>query len=209
MQKAIFYIIIITAYLLVAPLFVTATTYTQLAVATLFYALLVFFSIRYSPRKKLKVRPQIPEVAIEPVPVSVDKLETETTEIIDTNKRDFLKMIVAAGFSFFFFSILSKKAEALLFGKAIGSGAVVLADPTGNKIYPVEKQPTDGYQISDIDESDYIYCGYINKNGGWYIMRQDSETGTFRYVKGESNFSHNWGNRERLKYNYFHQVFSI
>ena len=206
MQKVIFYIIIVSAYLLVVPLFVTATTYIQLLVATLLYALLVFFSIRYSTCKKIKVCLQTPEVAIKPV--SINRLETETTEIMDTNKRDFLKIIVAAGFSFFFFSILSRKAEALLFGKAAESGVVMLEGPDGSKVYPAEQQPTDGYQISDIDEGDYIYCGYTNENGDWYIMKQDSELGSFRYVKGESNFSDNWNKREHLKYNYFHQVFS-
>ena len=82
-----------------------------------------------------------------------------------------------------------------------------MEDVSGNKINPAENQPTDGYQITEIDEGDTFYCGYTNKEGDWYIMKQDLETGSFRYVKGNSGFPLNWTNRATLQYDYFYNVF--
>jgi len=208
MRKIIIYFSFIFAGLVMVPAFVTSTTYTQLAIATLLYLSLVYFCFRFFPHRTLKARPQIPAVAIKPANNFKTQTISQPFETIDTDKREFLKMIIGAGFSFFVFSIFSRRAEALVFGKAAKSGVTAIEDPFGNKIYPAEHQPTDGYQISEIDENESTFYGYINKNGGWYIVKHDNEGGSFRYAKGESNFPGNWTNREHLKYDYFYHVFS-
>ena len=38
-------------------------------------------------------------------------------------------------------------------------------------------------------------------------MRIDTDTGSFRYVRGNSNFAGGWNNREHLKYDYYVNVF--
>lgn len=194
----------IAASMLVAVTFVTSTTYTQLAIATLLYPPLVYFAFKCFPHKSYKTDIDKPVVAIQPV----TKSKKENVETVDIDKRAFLKLIGAAGFSFFIFSIFAKRAESLLFGKAVESGVVALEDTAGNKINPTERQPTDGYIISEVDNGEFTFYGFINKNGGWYIMKENPDTGSFRYTKGESNFPGGWNNRKLLNYDYFHNVFS-
>ena len=117
-------------------------------------------------------------------------------EVADIDKRAFLKLIGATGISFFLFSLLGRRVEVPFFGRAVESGT-----------NPVEGQPTDGYKISEIDDNTITYYGFTNKDGAWLIMREDTEASSFRYVKGDLEFSGNWSNRENLKYDYFHEVF--
>lgn len=194
----------IAASMLVAVTFVTSTTYTQLAIATLLYPPLVYFAFKCFPHKSYKTYINKPVIAIQPV----TKSKKENVETVDIDKRAFLKLIGAAGFSFFIFSIFAKRAESLLFGKAAESGIAVLEDTTGNKINPAERQPTDGYIISEVDNGEFTFYGFVNKNGGWYIMKENPDTGSFRYTKGESNFPGGWNDRKLLNYDYFHNVFS-
>ena len=39
-------------------------------------------------------------------------------------------------------------------------------------------------------------------------MREDPTTGSFRYVKGDLNFSNSWAKRDKIKYDYYHNVFN-
>lgn len=177
----------------------TATSYTQLVIALLFYPPLAYFMLRVStsssqPAKVTTLEPQV---------------VTEVKEnVADGDKRAFLKLIGSVGLSLFLYSIFTRKSEALFFGKAAESGVIALEDKDGNKIDPAQKQPTDGYQISEIDEGEPFYCGYTNKLGNWYIMKQDSDTGSFRYVKGDAGFPENWEKRNNFRYDYFYKVFT-
>jgi hypothetical protein len=114
-------------------------------------------------------------------------------------------MLGAAGISYFLFSIFSKRSGPLLFGK--GSETSILKDGDGNKIDPAERQPTDGYRISEIDDNYTSYYGFTDKDGAWYIMKEDPDDGSFRYIKGKTSFDNNWASRENLNYDYFHNVF--
>jgi len=65
----------------------------------------------------------------------------------------------------------------------------------------------DGYRINDdADDSsnDNIqYYGYIDRFGAWYIQKHDTTARTYRYAKGDSNFSTSWDSvvtREGLTY---------
>lgn len=210
MTKILTYFSFVIASLVVMATFMTATTYSQLGVAIVLYPLLIYFAykilLRNTQSSPNKHRSQTQ------VAKSVEKTEgakIENVGIADIDKRVFLKLLGGAGLSLFLFSIFNRKIGGVFPGATpLGSGATLLKDTTGNQIDPAENQPTDGYIISEIDDINVIsFYGFINQNASWYIMRQDSGTGAFRYVKGTSNFPESWTNRENLSYDYFSNVF--
>lgn len=205
MKKVLIYSGLIVAGVLVVITFITATNYTQLAIATLLYPPLMYYVFKYFPAKSQNEPSEKLVVALQPVN-NPDPTKREV-DIVDIDKRAFLKLVGAAGFSFFLFSIFTKKVEGLLLGNSTGSGSSVLEDRTGNQINPAEKEPTDGYKISEIDNNESTYYGFINKDGGWYVMKEDPDSGSFRYVRGDTDFPGNWARRENLTYDYFHNVF--
>ncbi len=125
--------------------------------------------------------------------------------VVDLDKRAFLKLAATVGISYFIYSILFRRAD-LLVGRAPDSGPVTLQKPDGQTIHPAETQPTDGYQIAEIDESEVSYFGFVDTEGNWFIMKEDV-AGSFRYTKGRTDFPNNWGIREQLKYDYYDRVF--
>ena len=151
-----------------------------------------------------------PAVTLHP---RLNKLPKETAipkqkaDIADIDKRVFLKLVGATGLSFFLFSIFNKRTQTPLFGNTSELGTTSLIDINGKKIDPPEKTPTDGYTISEIDDDTIAFYGFIKNDGAWYIMREDSDTGSIRYVRGDGEFTSNWVNRKQLKYNYFNDVF--
>jgi len=206
MKKIIFYLTFIASSFAIVWLFITSTTYIQLAVATLLYPPLAYFAFVIFPRNSRKkvVIQQAPTVAATQV-VTNQTVEPDSgnSGILDENKRDFLKMIGAAGISFFLYSIFARGSGPLFFGKSEDSASQ--KDGSG-KISPAPS-PTDGYQISEIDDSYVSYYGFTNHDGGWFIMKEDTDSGSFRYAKGSADFSGNWSSRENLEYDYYHNVF--
>jgi hypothetical protein len=149
---------------------------------------------------------QVPEV-----PIMVDDQNDQNTDpagIDDFKRRQFLKIIGGGGVSLFLMLFVFKgNASAAFFGSGGGPGVVGLKDKSGTKIDPAEKNPTDGYAVSEIDDSSLpSYYGFIHKDGSWYIAREE-ETGTFKYFKGSSAFSSNWASRATLGYDYFDEIF--
>lgn len=136
----------------------------------------------------------------------------EDPTIKDIDRRLFLKLIGSGSFTIFLMSLFTKKTHAAFFGSVPGPGTVAVKDSTGNVIDPAEKQPTDGYEITELDESDptYSYYGFVHKDGPWYIARETKATGSYRYTNGASNFSTGWTNRATpsIPYNYFDVIFS-
>lgn len=203
---------VITCLVVIAA-FISATTYIQLAGAILLYPLLVYFAFKAFPRKTRRYPSKNPVTAIQPLVKSAEKVETAKREnigISDIDKRVFLKLIGGAGVSLFLFSIFNKKAEGIFFKSLPGSGApgrVSLEDIAGNKINPAQSQPMDGYRISEIDDNVITFYGFIKNGGAWFIMKADTDTGSFRYARGDGNFPGNWTNRENLKYDYYSSVF--
>ena len=216
-RKIIFYISLILISLIVVATFLTATNYIQLAIAVLLYPPLAFTIFKYStngnlnklsskkalhsPSKKSPLKEEQAELTEE------KESPQSTIGIADIDKRAFLKLIGATSLSFFLFSIFGRKTENLIFGQS-PPGATSLEDATGNKVNPAQKLPTDGYQVTEIEEDSDTFVGFTNKNGQWFIMKEDSQAGSFRYTKGDSNFPKHWSNRENLKYDYFYNVFS-
>lgn len=222
MRKLLTFSSFVIASMAVMAVFITATTFAQLVFAAVLYPVLVYFAFRAFPRKARSHPPekpaavetesnlQIPSQEDEPVE-KVEIVKTENLGISDIDKRVFLKLIGAAGLSLFLFSIFNKKVESALFKSLPPSettGQVSLGDIGGNKINPAQSQPMDGYRISEIDDNVITYYGFINKDKAWVVMRQDTDTGSFRYSKGDSNFPGNWAKREKLKYDYFSDIFS-
>lgn len=208
--------VIFSAIVIVA--FITATTYIQLIAAILLYPLFAYFAFRAFPRKA-RVRPLVKQAtAVQSPVILADKIEAEKIEVTkkanlrisDIDKRVFLKWIGSTGLILFLFSIFNKNAGNFLPGVApAGPGTVVLKDTTGTQVDPAIKNPTDGYKISEVDDDVTAFSGFINKDNAWYIMRVDTEKGSFRYTKGDSNFSGNWANRKNLRYGYYSNVFGF
>jgi hypothetical protein len=201
------------AGLVVVVLFVSATSYPQLALAICLYIPLVYVAFRALQHKTDK-KP-LPMVA-PPISVkSTENTDVETSDepikervaIVDIDKRAFLKMVGSLGLSVFLLSIFNKRTGDIFSGTPQVPETVTLKNSAGDKIDPVERQPTDGYRISEIDNSDTSFYGYTNKDGAWFIMKEDINTGSFRYTRGDGNFPDNWNNRENFRYDYFSNVF--
>lgn len=194
--------------LLIILIFITAKSYTQLALAVTLYPFIVYLIFKVMPTQK--VDQQIREPAV----VTVKPVNTQETtvqnkvEITDIDKRTFLKLVGAAGLSFFVFSILGKRVESLLLGNALQSKIPELQNTETQVDSSSQIKNNEDFKISEIDDSgEATYYGFINKAGNWMIMKEDSESSSFRYAKGDSNFEKNWPNREKLKYDYFHNLF--
>lgn len=161
------------------------------------------------PRKRKLSNPSI--YASDATPNStVPALEGEVmpTEISDDNRRLFLKLVGSTSLSILFMAVLGKgSAKAAFFGSMPGPGTIAIKDSAGNVVDPAEKQPTDGYTISEVDDGTTTsYYGFVHKTGAWYITKEDS-SGSYRYAKGPSSFSTNWTGRALLSYDYFDNVF--
>lgn len=199
------------ASILVVAAFLTATSYTQLVIAALLYPLLIFFAYKVLPlrlKKPIRKLPkpeaetEISQAAVVEKPIVQNPANSEVTDI---SKRAFLKLIGATGVTFFLVSIFGRKIESLIFGQSLVSSPLQSAIPQVRETAP--SSPTDSYKITEIDDDLIGYYGFVDKDGGWFIMKVDSNTGTFRYTKGDKDFSGNWKNRKTLSYDYFHNIF--
>ncbi|MFC1654042.1 hypothetical protein ACFL1M_04310 [Patescibacteria group bacterium] len=132
----------------------------------------------------------------------------DQVNVSDTNKRIFLKFIGTSSIAMVIMALFTKKAQAAFFGSIPGPGTVSIKDSSGSTIDPAEKQPTDGYEVSEIDDSGTdTYYGFVHTNGSWYITKEDT-TGAFRYIRGSTSFSTSWTNRAGLSYDYYNNIFS-
>lgn len=168
---------------------------------------------------KLKTKPDT-KIQTTPKPATIEsgdlELISEKTEdvkgVADIDRRIFLRLIGSAGISIFLLSIFTKKTHAAFFGSVPGPGTVALKDTAGNKIDPAQEHPTDGFEITELDEdsdTDYSYYGFVHKSGAWYIAREEKATGSYRYAKGSSSFSSSWDIRkDDITYGYYNNIFS-
>lgn len=160
--------------------------------------------------KETKITKKDQKIAkkISALPTLIDNDSESSPEITDQKRRQFLKIVGGGGVSLFLMLFVFKgNANAAFFGSGGGPGIVGIKDKDGNKIDPAEKNPTDGYTISEIDDSSVpSYYGFIHKNGSWYIAREEAN-GSYRYANGGGNFSSGWTGRVGLSYDYFDNVF--
>ena len=211
MRKTITYSTFTIAAVLVAMLFVTSRSYSQLALAVILYPAIAYLAFQLFPRKVKQETIEIPQIETEKsVPSTINSVPAAIPEaktgVSDIDKRAFLKLIGAAGLSVFLFSLFTKRGQIPFFGKASGSDSVTLKDSQGKTVNPSQSQPFDGYQISEIDDGITSYYGFIHQNGAWFIMKEDSDANSFRYAKGSGSFPKSWAERTRIKYDYFYNV---
>ncbi len=209
-RKTITYSTFFIVAILIVLAFITAKNYTQLALAVVVYPILVYFAYRIFMRGDSIM----PEVSLQPPTLGkpfeekvTPKPPKENVQVIDVDKRTFLKFVGAAGISFFLFSLLGRRVEELLWGRNLGSSFPGFGNNLDSQINANERQ-SDEYQISEIDEEGiFTFYGFTKRGGAWFIMKEDPETGTFRYAKGDQDFLTNWENRLNLKYDYYHNLF--
>lgn len=187
----------------------SAGSVSGLALPLLLIPLLYHLTAELVRRKRAAQLQPEPVKLEKSLPLLKGKVEANVS---DRDRRLFLKLIGSTGLSLFFMSLVSKEAQATFFGSLPGPGTVSLKDSAGNKIDPAEKSPTDGYKISQLDDSGatYLYFGYVNKDGAWYIQRETvggGGVGDYRYFKGSTNFATNWSNRANLNYDEFENIF--
>jgi hypothetical protein len=146
--------------------------------------------------------------------VKIQSPKNSTPLNVDLDRRRFLKILGGTGISVFLMSLLNpRQAGAAFFGSVPGPGTVALKNASGVKINPAEKQATDGYKISKIDDissNTYAYYGFVNQGGAWYIQRETVSgvnTGDFQYYKGDTDFSTSWGSRDGFTYDDFEDIF--
>lgn len=202
MKKLVtFYSFTISSFMAISGI-LSAKNIFELSTAIVFSLVSYYFFILMLPKKAR------PVVKIEPVlDIIPDKIKEIKNPDYDPQRRKFLKLVGAAGGSLFLMALLTRKAEASFFGSMPGPGTVAIKNTQGVAIDPAEKKPTDGYTVSEIDDSGSdIYYGFLNKDGAWYIQKETSDGG-YRYVKGSSGFSTYWSLRDTLTYNYFNEVF--
>ena len=209
MRKAVIYYSFIITFIMVVMGFISAQNVPHLVSSVLFFPLALYFWLQVFPQRKRAINLAVVKAKEDKIVKTDEKTElAEEGEIegVDQDRRAFLKIIGSAGLSLFMMAIFTKKAEAAFFGSVPGPGTVAIKDASGQLINPAEKQPTDGYKISRIDDSTPSYYGFTNKDGAWFIMKEDSN-GNYTYATGSSNFSSNWANRASLTYGEFFDVF--
>lgn len=210
MRKKLTYIIFALASAGVVAVFVTAKSYIQLGIAILLYPVLAFFALKVFQHKSWKapvVVVRVPARSTAKPRAEAVSLKREQVEVTDVDKRTFLKLIGAAGLSFFIFSLLGRRVDALLFGGSAGPAASALATAPSGQAGPTVSPATAGYSIAEIDDGVITYYGFTNKDSAWLIMREDTQTNSFRYAKGNSLFPTNWANRANLRYDYYSNLF--
>ncbi len=85
-----------------------------------------------------------------------------------------------------------------------------IKNPIPTIVEVVDTDPLLGYRISDRDTGGaFNYYGYMKKDAQFYIMREDTSTGAYRYYKGTvGDYVTDWTNRANLTYAYLNLVFT-
>jgi hypothetical protein len=200
----ILYSFLLTTFMTVAG-FMDTKSYPELISAVIFFPIAFYFGMLILPKKRQA------KIVIDPVlDIIPDSLNKVKNKDYDPERRKFLKLIGAAGGSLFLMTIFTKSTEAAFFGSMPGPGTVAVKNLAGVQIDPAEKKPTDGYNITEVDDAGVdVYYGFVNKDGAWFIQKELS-TGAYRYTKGTSDFTNvttGWPNRASLSYGYFNDIF--
>ena len=199
LRRALIYYCFIVTATVVGVSFFSSQNPPQFISSLLFSPMAIYFLLLVWPRRK------------EALPLSAGKPDFKSlvgpATKLDVDRRDFLKLIGSAGILAVIWGLFSKRGGISNFlGNTDAFESITLKNTSGNVINPAENSPTDGYNITQMDDSIPSYFGFVNKDGGWFIMRE-GEDSAFRYIKGDSNFTINWSNRAKLNYSYFDKVF--
>jgi len=196
------YAFVISTFMVISGI-LGANNFIELTTALSFSLLSFYFTVLMLPRSNKVIKNIDNENVLELIPDTIDSVKKSS---YDPERRKFLKLIGAAGGSLFLMTIFTRSTEASFFGSMPGPGTVAIKNTQGVAIDPAEKKPTDGYSITEIDDSGTdAYYGFVNKDGGWFILKDSN--GIYRYAKGSSSFSVSWAIRASLTYDYFNVVF--
>lgn len=201
----IVYSFIACLFIMIVGIFSARTT-NQLISSFIYLPLVFFFGTKIF---YLLEKPSHKKALSKPPSIMAEKVSGPLTSkgIADQDKRLFLQLIGTTGLSLLVMALFSRKARDTFLSGGSTLETVGLKDISGNTINPAERLATDGYSITDIaDDSVPAYYSFVNTGGAWYIMQNTS--GTFRYAKGDSNYSASWDIRDKLRYDYFNKVFS-
>jgi len=204
-RRVIVYYCFIVTTTVVSLSFLSSLNISQFVSSLIFSPMAVYFLLLVWPRRK-------EALLLSKSPRTTDR-QSESKSLLapapklDVDRRNFLKLIGGAGILAVILGLFSKRSGVPSFlGNVDNLESVTLKDTSGNVINPAENSPTEGYNISQIDDSMPSYFGFVNKDGAWFIMRE-GEDEAFLYTKGDANFTANWSSRTKLKYNYFDSVF--
>jgi hypothetical protein len=200
----IYYCFIVTTAVISVG-FLSAMNLPQFISALIFSPMAVYFLLLVRPRQKAA----FPLPIIKKAAAEVQAVESlaQPSDTVDTDRRNFLKLIGSAGILAVILGLFSKRSGIPSFlGNADNGEPLTLRNASGNVIDPAENSPTSGYNISQIDDSTPAYFGFVNKDGAWFIMRE-GEDNAFRYAKGTNSFTTNWESRAKLNYDYFDKVY--
>jgi len=202
-RAVIYYCFIVTATV-VSLSFFSSLNVSQFVSSLIFSPMAFYFFLLVWPRRKVVL-------LLSKSGMPVDNTESKSllapVAKVDVDRRNFLKLIGSAGILAVILGLFSRRSGVPSFlGNVDSLESVTIKNTSGNVINPAEHSPTEGYNISQIDDSVPSYFGFVNKDGGWFIMRE-GEDEAFLYAKGDSNFTKNWSNRVKLTYNYFDGVF--
>lgn len=203
------YLGFILACSVVVFIFVTASTFIQLAAGIVVYPLMVILGYKLFSNRMLTYTPK--SVAVQkPIDKPTEKVEAQgaNIKVADIDKRLFLKLIGGTGLTLFLVSLFGKKTEDIFFKTFPTQDKISITDSEGKKITPAQNQLLDGYRIAEIEGDIVSFYGFVNKNGDWYVLRVDTVAGSFRYAKGNKDFPLAWQNRETLEYGYFNDIFN-
>lgn len=222
MKKISLYYSFVITILMVCLGFLGTKNLPELMSALFFAPLALYFGLAVLPRRSkaaVLAKPQVkPKKITKAAPEAKTleekelaeegslELEEEIEGSFDPQRRAFLKIIGSTGASLFLLSIFTKRAQAAFFGSVPGPGTVSLKDTTGAQIDPAIKHPTDGYKISRVDDSTPAYYGYTDKDGKWFIMKED-DSGNYTYAVGTTDFNDNWDGKGGLQYGEYYEKF--
>jgi hypothetical protein len=153
----------------------------------------------------------------EDVLLTNEDIKKEEKMDVDETKRKFLKLLAGTGLTTVLMYVFgAKKAQAAFFGNGAGPSTMYLKDSKGNKIDPATNSPAESYGICNIAKGISIttnnYYGYVDKDGNWYILQEDTTGNAFQYASainnnGKNDYSTAWDGRESLTYGNFSNAF--
>lgn len=146
MRKTLTYSSLLIVALFVVAAFLTAKTYTQLGIAAIIYPIFVLIAYKIFVKDKVpriqSMQDKLSSIEVQLPPVkTVKKIEEAPhakVEVADVDKRTFLKIVGAAGLSYFIFSILGQRVESLFSSKALNSGISPLGFAPKTKVHKME-----------------------------------------------------------------------
>lgn len=203
MRKTLTYTCLAIACILVVIIFVTSTSYLQLILGIVLYPVLAYFAVKILRKKNAR-----PIIDTSPFKSKLDhkpKRHPEE-EKVDDEKRTFLKLVGTTGLFFFITSLLGNRVGNLIVGNGLET-SISNNQPSAGANSTTGSLSPSGYNISEIDEGVSTYYGFTSKTGAWLIMKQDTDTSSFRYAKGDSDFPGGWAKRQDLNYDYYYNLF--